>query len=194
YFELGRNEEARKAYESALMRLPSSVDARIGLARLDGEAGKRDEAIAQLASVLKTAPDNVLALTSHAALCVNRAAPGDLEAAVAETDHALTIAPDDERALYVRGNALLASKNQTDAQQIFERLGKTRPKSPLADYGLARVAAAKGDRLTALTELRSALEKAKEQPGALNASAVRADPAFHFLQADADFAQLLPAQ
>src|SRR5881296_3398822 len=45
YFELGRNEEARKAYENALQRLPSSVDARIGLARLDGVAGKHDEAI-----------------------------------------------------------------------------------------------------------------------------------------------------
>src|SRR4051812_34835847 len=45
YLQLGKSDDARKAYESALQRLPSSVDARIGLARLDGEAGKRDEAI-----------------------------------------------------------------------------------------------------------------------------------------------------
>lgn len=191
--EQGKLAEARKSWEGALQLRSSSVDARVGLARLDAVEDRKDAALLALTNVLRDAPDNVLALTVRASLLLGRGAREDVEAALKDTEHAVAVSPENPAALYARGNALLADKKADEARKAFEELQRVTPSSPLAPYGLARLAALQNDRLSALTQLRTSLEKAKGTPGVLTPAAIRKDPAFRFLEADPDFNALLSA-
>lgn len=183
---------ARIAFEQALKINPSSVDSLLGLGRLEGQAGRLDQALQYLAQAVDKAPDRQDVRSWRAAYLVTRGAPADVELALKDVDHALSAQPDDPSALYVRGNALIAAKKYDDAKKSFEALAAAAPTSALADYGLARLAAAQGDRLGALAQLRAARDKSKNDPKALPGDEVRKDPAFRFLENDPDFLQLIP--
>ncbi len=190
--DLGRSADARAAYTAALQLEPgNALEAQIGLARLDTEEGRSDEALAQLNEVLRQHPDNLYALLSRANVEMRRARPGDADLAVADTAKAMAIDPKNPSVLYTRGCSFLAAKAYESAAPAFERLRQTHPASPLGWYGAARLASARGDRSAAIENLRQARSRANALPGGWDSREVRRDPAFQFLQKDPQFAQIV---
>jgi tetratricopeptide (TPR) repeat protein len=168
-WQLGRPEEAREAWLRAAELDPALPPARRGLAALGLAAG-----------------DGGLGLTSddallHARALLLRGAPGDGQAALE-----LLPATGTPEARYVRGCALTATARYPEAQQLFEGLRESAP--VLAAFGLARLAAARGQAGEALHQLANARTAAGAQ---WRPQAVGADPAFAFLTDSGDFKALL---
>src|SRR6266852_875637 len=64
-FDLGRSAEARIAYQEAVKREPQdALEAKIGLARLDAEDQRFDDALQRLNGILEKNPQNLYALLS----------------------------------------------------------------------------------------------------------------------------------
>lgn len=194
-FDLHRYTEARAAYQDALRVDPSEgLEARIGLARIDAEDGKLDDALAQLSLVLKAHPDNLYALLSRANVAIRRGHPADAELAITDTAQAMRIDKTNPSVLYTRGCAFIAGKGYDQAEEAFRLLEAAHPGSPLTAYGLARMASAKGDRFGALAHLRDARERASKSSdllGGWRPDEVRADPAFRAIKDDPEFAQVV---
>jgi len=201
-FDLHRFPEALAAYQDAERAEPqAALEARIGRARIDAEEGRLDDAFAALGEVLTRNPDNLYALLSRANVAIRRSHPGDAELAVQDTALAMRIDKKNASALYTRGCAFIAAKEgdpgwQSKADEAFGLLEREHPGSPLAAYGRARAAAARAtpDKPAVLANLREARQRA-ERGGELNggwkAQEVKADPAFHALKDDSDFAAVV---
>jgi tetratricopeptide (TPR) repeat protein len=183
---------ARAAFEQALKLNPTSVEALVGLGRIEGESGRLDPALDYLSRAVDKSQDGSYAMLWQSVYLLRRGTAVDLEVALERADHALTAKASDPSWIYVRGNALVARKDFANAKAAFDELLRIAPQSPLADYGLARLAAAHGDRLGALAQLRQAREKSKADGRSLPPEQVRKDPAFRFLENDPDFSQLVP--
>jgi predicted Zn-dependent protease len=87
----------------------------------------------------------------------------------------------------------LAAKQLTEAQAAFQLLEEKHPDIPLAWYGYARVASARGDKADALRQLRVAREKAKRRANDWNSGDVLQDPTLQALQGDPEFAAAIGA-
>jgi tetratricopeptide (TPR) repeat protein len=193
-FDLGRTAEARAAYEDALRVEPQvALEARIGLARLDADAGSFDRAVERLTQVLNQQPNNLYALLSRASVELRRGNAQDAERAIADTAVAMTIDAKSAAVLYLRGSSFLAARQFTEAQAAFQLLEEKHPDIPLAWYGYARVASARGDKAAALRQLRVAREKAQRPPNEWNSSDVLRDPTLQALQGDPEFAAAIGA-
>ncbi len=191
-FDLGQRPEARAAYAGAAKAEPGlAIDAEIGLARLDAEEGKLAEALTRLDDTLKTHADSLYARLSRANLLMRRGADGDARRALEDTEAALVTDPANAAALYTRGCAFIAAHQIEPARQAFLRLERADAASPLSSYGLARAAGAANDRAEAIHHLREAKRRARAVAGAWKPDQVRADPAFRFMQDDADLARIL---
>jgi tetratricopeptide (TPR) repeat protein len=189
-FDLGRFDEAAQAYRDAQTVDPEgALEARIGLARVAAEKGDLPSALATLGEVLHRHPDNLYALLSRANLAVRRGQTQDATLALADTAEAMKIDPKNASVLYTRGCAFIAAKELDQADEAFARLGAAHPQSPLAAYGRARIASAKGlghkdDVLKYLAESRS---KAGQLAEGWKADEVESDPAFRAFKGDAEF-------
>jgi len=193
-FDLGRPAEARAAYEDALRVEPAgALEARIGLARLDADAGNLDRAVERLTQVLDQQPNNLYALLSRASVELRRGSAQDAERAIADTAVAMTIDAKSAAVLYMRGSSFLAAKQLNEAQEAFALLEERHPDIPLAWYGYARVASARGDKAAALRQLRVAREKAQRRTNDWNSSDVLQDPTLRALQGDPEFAAAIGA-
>jgi len=194
-FDLRRYGEARRAYEEAEGLEPNdALEARIGLARLDAEEQRLDDALAGLNVILEKRPDNLYALLSRATVALRRNRPGDLETAISDTAKAMAIDSKSGAVLYARGSAFIAAKEYEQAAQAFALLQRAHPRSPLAFYGYARLASIREDRAGALANLRRARNAAEDQLGGWNPRQVRADPAFARLKDDPEFVEIVDSR
>jgi tetratricopeptide (TPR) repeat protein len=193
-FDLGRWSEARAAYEDALRVEPdAALEGRIGLARLDAEEHDLDRAVERLSQVLEQQPNNLYALLSRASVELRRGGAQDPERAIADTARAMAIDQKGGAVLFVRGSSFLAAKRFDEAEAAFRLLERAHPNAPLAWYGYARVASARGDKATALRQLRIAREKARDGSDEWNGGAVLRDPALESLLGDPEFAAAVGA-
>lgn len=184
-FDLHRLPEAKAAYEDAIRVDPqAALEAQIGLARLEAEEGHLGAAIDHLGQVILRQPGNVYARLSRANVAMRRGEPADAELAVTDTAAAMQVDASNPSVLYTRGCAFIAAADLPKAQESFELLAKAHPQSPLAPYGLARVAGARKARADVILQLREARARAKGIPGAWKVEEVRDDPAFTFMKAD----------
>jgi tetratricopeptide (TPR) repeat protein len=183
-FDQGRFQESRLAYEEALRRSDTSLEARIGLARLDAEEGKLDAAIERLSQLLAQQPDNLFARLSRANLAIKRATPQDLETAIQDTAFAMQIDARNPSVLYGRGQAFLASKQLEEASASFELLAQAHPQSALGPYAQARLAAVRGDKAKAILSLKEARSRSS---GTWKPDEVLRDPLFAPLKDDPEF-------
>lgn len=185
-FDQGLFAEARQAYEEAVRLEPSaSVEARVGLARIEAQAGRLAEAIEALSGLLEQSPNNLYARLSRATLAMRRAGAKDAELALLDTAEAMRLDPKGASVLYARGCAFLAAQKPTRAIEAFELLEKAHPSSPLAAYGRARVAAAAQKRADVVLHLRQARSLAGT--AAWKPAEILADPAFTFMKEDPEF-------
>lgn len=184
----GRTADARAAFEDALRVDPGAVEARLGLARLHVAQGEVDPAIAQLSQVIDAQKNNLYALLSRAQLSLRRGGDAGVEQALQDTARAMMVDERNASVLYTRGLAFLAAGKPGEAEEAFRLLAGAHPRSPLSSYGLAKVAAARGEVDRAL----AALTEARQKAGALGEAAwkreeVRQDPSFAALREDPRF-------
>jgi len=187
-FDRHQGAGARAAYQDALALDRDSVEALIGLARVDAGEGHPGAAMDWLGRVLARSPDNLYALLSRANLALQRRAPTDVEQALADTARAMTVDPRHPAVLSARARTLLAARDPEGALEVAALLERAHPESPLGPYSRAQVAAAQGDAALALNELRAARQKAGS---AWRPAEVRADPSLAGISADPGFTLLL---
>ena len=193
-FDLGRPAEARASYQDALRVEPeAALEARLGLARLDAEAGEFDRATQRLSEVLEKQPNNLYALLSRASLELRAGGPEAAQRAIADTAKAMAIDQKSSAVLFLRGSSFLAAGDLGQAQAAFELLERTHSASPLAWYGYARVSSARGDKASALRHLRTARDKALEGAEEWKSADVLSDPALRWLREDPEFAAAIGA-
>ncbi|MGQ0508624.1 MAG: tetratricopeptide repeat protein [Myxococcaceae bacterium] len=191
-FDRGDLAGARAAYVDALKVEPKvALEARIGLARLDAEEGKLDDALKGMQDVLQEQPKNVYALLSRATLELRRGAPGDVDQAILDTAQAMAVDEKNPSVLYTRGCAFLGAKDYDKAAEAFALLEKQHPTSPLPAYGRARIAGAKAEKLQALSNLELARSKAAQFPSGWRAADVKGDPAFAQWKEDPEFIRVV---
>ncbi len=186
-YRQGKPAEARAAYEDALRVEPrGAVEAEIGLARLEADAGQLDGALERLGGVLQRQPGNLHALLSRANLGLRRGREADVALALDDTARALALDARSESVLFARAQALLAARRLDEAAQGYALLHKAHPRSALAAYGEARLAAVRGDKTAALERLGQARQRARES-GTWRADEAKADPAFQAFKDDPEF-------
>lgn len=187
-FDLGRSAEARAAYQDALRVEPkAALEARLGLARLDADAGAFDRAERRLSEILKEQPNNLYALLSRASVQLREGSPEGVQRAIADTARAMAVDQKNAAVLYLRGSSFLAAGNLPEAEQAFQLLERNHPPLPLAWYGYARVASARGDKSAAVQHLRIAREKARQRAEAWKSDDVLSDPLLRWLRGDPEF-------
>ncbi len=167
---LGKSAEARQEWRAA----EALDEARLALAQdalAQGDAG----AVLEWAATLQS--ENARLLQARALLALGR--PAEALTAVEPVTG--------PEAAYLKGSALLATSQWAEAQATFDALQRTAAGSPLASYGLARLAAAQGREADALMYLRAAKSAA---PSEWNPRAVASDPAFAFLSASVEYQDL----
>jgi protein O-GlcNAc transferase len=187
-FELNRLPEAKASYERAVALGEGKGktyvgDAYMGLAILASRRQNWPEARAEFEKLLETDPNDVGTRTNLARVCLEL---GDLPAAEDHAQAAVALRGDDEAALFTLGRVLLAEGKLDLAASTFARIASANPRASSAPYGLAGVAAKKGDRDAALDELGQAV--ALKVP---NPAEIAQDPAFASLKADPDFLRLV---
>jgi tetratricopeptide (TPR) repeat protein len=185
-FASGKDPEALTAWLRALELDPNQVDATLGMARHELRTGYAPAAVDRLTAALAKAPGRSDLLTARALALVNRNAAGDLAKATEDSEAAYRLSPKDPDVLYTRGSVLIAAHRFNEAQSTLDALERAAPRSPLAPYGLARLAAAQSRKTDVMLHLRAARTAAgpRWQP-----APVAADPAFAFLKDDPDFAR-----
>ncbi len=181
-YDEGKQAQAQAAYQQATARNPGQEDAWIGLARTQSEQGHDAEARAALGHALDVQPKNLYARLSRAQLALE---DGDVQAALADAKLASQIDDRDTSVLYVYGGAMIAAKDYSGAAAAFDRIAQVDPRSSLADYGRARLAAAQGKGAEAVSARKALLARA---PG--EKTAIAKDPAFASLRDDPTFRQL----
>jgi tetratricopeptide (TPR) repeat protein len=187
-FELDRLEESKADYTRAVALGEGKGktymgDAYLGLAILASRDKDWKEARAQFERLLSTDPDDVGTRTNLARVCLEL---GDLPKAEEHAQFAVALRGQDEAALFVLGRVLLAEGKLDDAAGAFSRIAAVKPKAPSGPYGLAMVAARKGDRGEALEKLGDAITLKVPNP-----REIADDPAFASLKNDPEFVRVV---
>ncbi len=182
----GKNAEALTAWNEALALEPNQADAALGLARNDLQTGATAAAVDRLTAALLRVPGRADLRTARALALMRRNSEGDVARATEDTEAAVRASPKDPDVLYTRGSVLIAAHRFNEAQSTLDALERASPHSPMAPYGLARLAAAQSRKTDVMLHLRAARAAAgtRWQP-----APVAADPAFAFLKDDPDFAR-----
>lgn len=182
-FASGKQEGAEAAWAEALELDPEAKLARLGLARAELQRGNHAAALAHLDGIRAPWADEK---TLRAVVLLARGGQGDAQGAQEAARKALELSPESKEALFAAGCAALSLRDDAGAQRIFDRLLQKHEGSELGPLGLARLAAVKGQRTDVLLYLRATR---KAMGPRWNAQKVLADPAFRFLDGDAELAR-----
>jgi tetratricopeptide (TPR) repeat protein len=187
-FELDRLKESKADYERAVelgegQGKTYMGDAYLGLAILASRDKDWKEARVEFEKLLSTDPEDVGTRTNLARVCLEL---GDLSKAEEHAQAAVALRPQDEAAQFVLGQVLLAEGKLDDAAATFSRIVANNARAPSGPYGLAMVAARRGDRAAALEKLADAI--AKKVP---NPAEIAADPAFASMKDDPEFLRVV---
>ncbi len=168
-FERERFAEAQSWYEQAIAAQPGAITAHHKRALALAAQGKLTEAIEGLRAALVLAPDNPYA---HSTIGGFLAKQGDLEGAEKAQIAALHVDPEYHAARYALANVQIDLGRLDDADAQLARLSSKGPKA-LAEYGLARLAARRGDAAAVARHLGRVLEGEVSAP-----ARIPADPVF----------------
>ena len=180
-YELGRLDDAYASYAKAYAADNSAADAVRGMALIASKKNDLGDAATQF--------ERLLAMPKHehdSSTRVNLAkiylAQGKLpeaEKAAVEAGHE---SGNDETVLFTLGRVYLAAGKLDEATSTFSHLVETNPGKASGPYGLAMVAAKRGDKPQALKQLQDAMAK-----GIPDVAAIAKEPAFASLKDDPDF-------
>jgi tetratricopeptide (TPR) repeat protein len=180
-YELGRLDDAYASYAKAYAADNSAADAVRGMALIASKKNDLADAATQF--------ERLLAMPKHehdSATRVNLAkiylAQGKLAEAEKQAVEAGHESGNDETVLFTLGRVYLAAGKLDEATSTFQHLIETNPGKASGPYGLAMVAAKRGDKAEALKQLQDAMTKGIPDPGA-----IPKEPAFAALKDDPDF-------
>jgi Flp pilus assembly protein TadD len=182
-FELGRLGDADRHFRQALSEDPDLSDAHFGLGMLLARQGKRREAAGALEHVLETNPMDLTVLLNLGRLYI---AERDLVRGRQRLESALRIDDDNVDAEFNLGLLAIQERKLEEATDRFRRVDALAPREPYGTYGLAAVAANRGEKTEALRLLGKAIDVGIEDK-----DAIARDVAFAPLARDPDFLALL---
>lgn len=148
HIALGQSEDARDCYEVALAHAPDCAAARLGLSRLEREAGAAAAALAHIEHALRVAPSDA---DIHFESALVRSRCGDVPGAIAAYECVLELSPGYAAACTNLGLMYLAHLGDSRrAQQYFERAIELEPSSVGAQANLGLALAEQGQLQAAL--------------------------------------------
>ncbi|MCC6526666.1 MAG: tetratricopeptide repeat protein [Polyangiaceae bacterium] len=189
--ELERPDEARATYEdartAAVGREPEALyRAEHGLAILASRRADWPEARQRFEALLRLQPDDPTARVNLARVCL---ALRDLPCAVAEAERAGHSRGDAEDVLFTLGRIYTVAGDLDAAERTFEHICAVVPGAASCPYGVALVAAQRGDKARALDRLAEAIRRRLPHPEELAKDSLlaplAAEPEFQALVASA---------
>ena len=189
-FELDRLDESKKSYDRALevgdgQDPRGFIEARVGLAMIGSRQGNWKEARGHFEEIVKLDGKSASAHLNLARACVSLK---DMECAVSHAETAGRMAGNDEATLFTLGTVYLSADKLDFAEKTFEHICEVVPSAATCPYGVAMVAAKKGDKARALAKLKEAIDRKVPEP-----SRIPNEPYFASLKEDPEFQALVAA-
>lgn len=164
YLELGRTDDAARAFESALRLDPGLARADYNLAIAFVRLGRASDAVAILERLVADDPGSVMTLLALA--WALHAAGRDGEA-LARYDAAAALAPENQDALYNAGLLLWAAGRRREAAERFSRLAAIAPEDADVLYNLGALELEMGDAEAAAEHLGRYVERTPQDADGL---------------------------
>jgi tetratricopeptide (TPR) repeat protein len=186
-FELERYPQARESYSQAIEHGQSLEpralgEAHLGLAMIAVRSGDHPEARRRFQALVEIDGRNADARLNLARVCLQlKDIPCALEHGV-EAGH---LRGNDEGVLFTLGRIYLVAKKYDEAEKTFAHICDAVPGAASCPYGLALVAAQRGDRDRALAKLREAIDRKLPNPEKLPE-----DPLLAPIKEDVEFQKL----
>ena len=188
-FELDDLDQAKQSFERAIevagnAEPRSLIEAHVGLAMIGSRKGDWKEARAHFEEVVKA--DQGKSASSHlnvARACISLK---DMECALSHAVTAGHLAGNDEATLFTLGTVYLAADKPEDAEKTFQHICDVVPSAASCPYGVAMVAAKKGDKPRALAKLKEAIDRKMPDP-----ARIPADPYFASIKDDPELLALV---
>jgi tetratricopeptide (TPR) repeat protein len=118
YTGLNRFDEAAAAFQAALEIDPGRLDSRLGLAKLDADAGRLEKAVSEYEAIVR---DNPRSVRAYHALARTNLQLDRLPEAIAAANRALAIDGSYETSRYVLGRALTRSGRTEEGRRALEQ-------------------------------------------------------------------------
>lgn len=190
-FELERYADAKIAFDSAISEGESLGDkalteAYLGLAMVAMRQQDFAAARASFQKLVDVDGKNHHARINLARICLQLE---DIACALTHGEEAGHVQGDSEEVLFTLGRIYCVAKKYDEAEKTFEHICEVVPGAASCPYGVALVAAQRGDKPRAVAKLREALEKKLPNPDKLAEdpllASLKGDPAFEELAASA---------
>ncbi len=185
-FELERYDDARAAYKKAVASSAKERavgEAHLGLAMIALRQNQLDEARAEFEKLVAIDAADADAQLNLARVCLQQK---DLDCAVAHGEAAGHQRGSSEEVLFTLGRIYASAKKLDEAEKTFAHIGEVSPNAASCPYGLALVAAQRGDKERALAKLAEAIAHKLPNPDKL-----ADDPLLAPLAGDARFKDLV---
>ena len=187
-FELKRLPESRQAYQKAVSAQPelearALTEAYLGLAIVAMRLREFKVARKHFSKLASINPKDANARINLARVCMQL---NDLKCAVEQGEEAGRLRGGAEDVLFTLGRIYTVAKKYPEAEKTFQHICKVIPMAASCPYGVALVAAQKGDKKRAYAKLREALSRKLPNPDKL-----ASDPLLAPLKDDDAFKQLI---
>lgn len=190
-FELDRHDDAGSAYKQALdagkdLKPTALTEAHLGLAMVAMRKKQWTTARASFQTLVDIDGTNSNARINLARICLQLK---DLECALTHGVEAGHLQGDSEGVLFTLGRIYLVANKHDQAERTFQHICEVVPGAASCPYGVALVAAQRGDKAKALDKLREAVSRKLPNPKTLADDALLAplldDPEFKKLVEEA---------
>jgi len=166
-FELSRFDEAKLAYQAAIdtgVEKGSLGEAHLGLAMIAMRKEKFDDAKTQFEALVDLNAKDADAHLNLARICLQLE---DMACAIEHGEEAAHLRGNSEDVLFTLGRIYVTAKKYDDAVKTFEHICEVVPGASSCPYGVALVAAQRGDKDKAYAKLEEAIAKKLPSPDKL---------------------------